>query len=647
MASRSGSRIGRRKAVLGGASVALGAAPAFAAAGLVRLRLLETSDLHMFVYAYDYYHTRPDATVGLARVASLIRAARAERPNSMLFDNGDIIQGSPLGDYETQPGVLLPGQVHPMFRAMDQLGYDAATLGNHEFNYGLDFLDRALAGAAFPFVCANLDRTDGKPYLPRTIVLERVFTAEDGSRQVLRIGVIGFVPPQIMVWDRAKLAGRVGTADIVEAAVRHVPDLRARCDLLVALCHSGIQTGPRLTGDENASYHLAQVPGIDVIFTGHSHRVFPGPDYAGRRGVDAVRGTLNGVPAVMPGYWGSHLGVIDLTLVRDADRWRVADFAVEARPIYKRENGVVLALAQDDPGVLGAAASEHTATIAWVQRPAGELARPVASFFALVGDDSVVSLVNAAQLWYARSLLATTPFADLPLLSAAAPFKAGGISPQNYVDLSGGGIAVKDVADLYPFPNTLCAVRVSGAGVREWLERSAEAFNRIDPAGAPMQELIARTPSYNFDVIEGVTYRIDLAQPNRYATDGTLARPEAHRILDLRFQGAPIDPAQVFVVLTNNYRADGGGRFPGLSGGDVVVLRAPDTNRDVVQRYIQGNGRIDPRPAGTWTFAPFGRPVRVAFSSSPDGVRHLAALPALGPAPGGRDGFARYTLDLT
>ena len=642
-----------RRALLqaSGGMVASHAASASAVApARVQLRLLGTSDLHMFIDAYDYYHARPDPTVGLAKVAGLIRTARAEAANSLLFDNGDMIQGNPLGDYmarawsepAAEPGI---GAVHPMFRAMNLLGYDAGTLGNHEFNYGLAFLDRALTGAAFPVVCANVDHADGRSYVPRSVVLERELRAADGAAHRLRIGVIGFVTPQITVWDKANLEGHVTTSGIVAAAAREVPTLRSRCDLLVALCHSGISTAPATGNDENAAFHLASVPGIDVIFTGHTHRVFPGADYAGLRGVDSVRGTLNGVPAVMPGYWGSHLGVIDLDLRRDeAGFWSVGGSTVEARPTSRHAGGHLTPLVESDPAVCAAVEPEHAATIAWVAQPAGKLARPITSFFALAGDDAVVSLVNDAQRWYARALLAGTPLADLPLLSAAAPFKAGGFSPQNFVDLRAGTIAIRDVADLYAYPNTLCIVRMTGAGLREWLERSAAVFNQVDPARSEPQALIdARVPSYNFDVIAGLNWRIDLTQPARYSAEGVIVHSNAHRILDFRLGGEPIGSAREFLVVTNNYRADGGGRFPGLRGGDEVVVRAPDTNRDAILRYIRQSGEIDPPHGAAWSFAPLGRATTVVFNSAAEAADLPPGVRRLGPAA---RGFARFAIDL-
>nr|WP_321985030.1 bifunctional 2',3'-cyclic-nucleotide 2'-phosphodiesterase/3'-nucleotidase [uncultured Lichenicoccus sp.] len=622
-------------------------AQAGTAVAALKLRLLETSDLHMFVYDYDYYASRQDNTVGLAKVSTLITAARKEARNSLLFDNGDIIQGNPLGDYMALPGHLRLEAGHPMFRAMNLLGYDAATFGNHEFNYGLDFLHAALRTARFPFVCANIETLDGKPFAPPTMVLTRRFTDEAGQMQTVRIGVIGFVTPQIMVWDKTKLEGHIRTVDIVDAARRYVPDLRRQADIVVALSHSGIAGGERQGGEENASLHLAAVPGIDVIFTGHQHRVFPGPDYADVDGADAVRGTLGGKPAVMPGFWGSRLGIIDLTLEKNAaGAWSVAEFKVEPRPIYRREGRQAISLAADDARLLAAVAVEHQATLRWMEQPVGSTTRPINTFFSLIGNDPSLSLVNAAQLWYARPLLVATRYGHLPVLSAAAPFKAGGMGPDSFVDIQPGPLDMKDIANLYMFANTVCAVRCNGAEVREWLERSAAIFNRIDPAASEPQELVAaRVPSYMFDVISGVTYAIDLSQPERYGGDGRLVRPDAHRIVDLRHDDRPVDPAQEFIVVTNNYRADGGGGFSGTGGGRVV-LAAPDFNRDVIVRYVMAHRSITPAAEAVWRFAPLQHPVVLAFNGNAETAKHLGEHPGVIRLGDGPDGYTRYGLTL-
>ncbi|MDR3683528.1 MAG: bifunctional 2',3'-cyclic-nucleotide 2'-phosphodiesterase/3'-nucleotidase [Geothrix sp.] len=633
-----------RRALLQGAAALLLAPAAQAATGpVIKLRLLETSDLHTFDEDYDYFRDQSDETVGLTKVATLIRAARAQAPNSMLFDNGDTIQGNPLADYVAQPGNFPADGVHPTIRAMNTLGYDAATLGNHEFNYGLPFLITALQGAKFPLCSANLLHADGTPFLPPTLILERSFTAEDGSQHDLKIGVIGFLPPQITDWDQGHLHNRVQTIDIVDAALHHVPALRAQVDLLVALSHSGISTAPRRGGEENASYYLAAVPGIDVIFTGHSHRVFPGPDYAGMDGIDATRGTLGNVPAVMPGFWGSELGVIDLTLTRQDGRWSVSDFSTATQPISERADQTVTSLAANSPAIDAAVAPEHAKTLAWIRQPIGHLTRPVNSYFALIGTDSSLALVNTAQTWYARPLLPASA-AGIPVLSAAAPFKEGYQSPDNYVDLRTGTIAIKDVADLYMYPNTVAAVLVNGAELRDWLEHSAEIFNKIDPQDPEPQPLFNRyVPSYVFDVISGITYNIDITQPARFRAHGK--RDErAHRIVNLRYNGQPVTADQQFVVITNNYRADSGHitRNP-----DAVLLRAPDQTRDVIVRYILATKTIAVETPAIWSFAPIGSPVAVTFESAPAAAAFLLQQHNITTLGDAGDGYAQFVLTLS
>jgi len=624
--------------------------PHAAAPARLRLRLMGTSDLHANIFPYDYYRDRPDDTVGLARTAGLVAKARAEAHNSILLDNGDIIQGTPLGDYVALARGLKTGDIHPMIAAMNELGYAACTLGNHEFNYGLEFLETAIAGANFPAVCCNIFKPDGSFYIQPWLVLERAFRDEAGAEQPLRVGIIGFTTPQIMQWDHSHLAGRVTTIGIAEAARQYVPALRAQVDLVVALCHSGISRRPAPEpAEENAALALAQVPGIDAMFLGHQHLLLPGADFSGVAGVDVEKGALYSVPAFMPGFWGSHLGIIDLTLERVAAGWRVAAAIVEARPIYARDDRAVTPLIETAPNVLAAAQAAHDETLAYVRSPVGDIASPVQSFFALVADDPSVQIVNSAQSWYVRRLAASMPaLKDLAVLSAAAPFKSGGRGgPDYYTDVKAGPIAIKDVADIYLYPNTLRVVKVDGATLREWLERAAGAFRRIDPLASGEQALIEPAfASYNFDVIDGVTYAIDVTQPSRYDSEGDLVAPQARRIRDLSFEGKPIDARQTFLVATNNYRANGGGRFPGCDGS-TVVIEAPDANREVLTRYIVETKHVEPKADGNWRFAPWPASVVATFVTSL-AAAHVAApagvkLTPLGDAPGG---FAKYRVEV-
>ncbi len=635
--------------------IALHPFSARAQSGQAHLRIMETTDLHVHVFPYDYYADRPVDTVGLARTASLIQGVRDEATNSILLDNGDFLQGNPMGDYMAYERGMAEGDSHPIIAAMTALGFDASTLGNHEFNYGLDFLMNSLVGSGFPVVCANVVREMGASpvedttLLPPYVMLDREITDGAGATHPIRIGIIGFVPPQIMTWDRRHLEGSVMARDIVETARAYIPQMQEEgAELIIALSHSGMGAFEHNDGMENASIPLAAIEGIDAILTGHQHLVFPGPDFAETPGVDVAAGTIMGKPGVMAGFWGSHMGLVDLMLERDGNSWRIASHTSEARPIYRREEDrSITALVEDDAAVLAAAQAEHDATLDYVRRAVGETDAPLHSYFALVADDPSVQIVSNAQIWYIAQMMEGTENEGLPILSAAAPFKAGGRSgPEYYTEVATGPIAIKNVADLYLYPNTVRAVRVTGAEVREWLERSAGMFNQITP-GQPDQVLLNPDfPSFNFDVIDGVTYQINLGRPSRYNEDGEVVEADAHRIINLMFDGAPIDDAAQFIVATNNYRAGGGGSFPGASP-ENTVFEGPDTNRDVIVRYILDQGTISPAADANWTFAPMPD-TTVLFDTGPGAQAYVDSVQGvqIEAAGEGPDGFARYRITL-
>jgi 2',3'-cyclic-nucleotide 2'-phosphodiesterase / 3'-nucleotidase len=639
----------RRVLQTGVAATTLAAIPqlGWAAGPVVKLRILETTDLHVNILPYDYYRDAADDTVGLARTATLVKAARSEARNSLLFDNGDLIQGSPLGDFVAYRRGMKKGDTHPMVAAMNVLNYDCGTLGNHEFNYGLEFLQNSLGAAKFPLVCANVIKASGETLLKPWLVIDREFTDEAGAKQKLRVGVIGFVPPQIVQWDKAHLDGKATTVDIVDSAQKHVPDLKkAGADIVVALCHSGIAGGERKGGEENAALHLAKVEGIDVILTGHQHFTFPGgKEFNNIAGVDVQKGTLHGKPAVMAGFWGSHLGLVELELTKEGDAWKVANFRTEARPIYDRVDRKVVPKAESEVAVIAAVQADHDATLKYVREPVGTTAVPIHSYYSLVADDASVKIVTEAQAWYVADLLKTTPYKDLPLLSAAAPFKAGGRGGPNYfTEIKPGPLAIKDMADIYIYPNTIRAVKVTGAQVREWLERSAGIYNQIDPAKAGEQELInTKFPAFNFDVIAGVQYKIDPTQASRYDGDGKLVNADARRIKDLTYNGKPVTDDQVFIVATNNYRAGGGGNFPG-NDGSTIVLDAPDLTRDAIMRFIIERKEVAPKADGSWSLVTPQANVTMTFLTGPNAAAYQPAgikIEKMGDAP---EGFVKYRI---
>ena len=625
-----------------------------AGAAEVRLRILETTDIHMNLLSYDYYQDKPTDQYGLARTITLIKAARAEVSNSLLFDNGDLLQGNPLGDYVAKIQPLKEGEVHPAYRVMNQVGYDAANIGNHEFNYGLDYLRRSLAGATFPYVNANIYLADKNkdsanpthaftPY----VLLDRQVVDAAGKTHPLKIGVIGFAPPQILMWDKTHLEGRVVVRDVVETAKKYVPLMRAQgAQLVIAIPHAGFEKGSVAQFSENAVAPLAEVPGVDAILFGHSHAEFPSQAFADYPKVDIAKGTINGVAAVMPGRWGDHLGVIDLTLDNTRGAWKIVDRQASLRPIFDRT--AQKSVAAPDPLVASALAEVHAQALHYVRGKVTFTNTPIDSYFALVSDDPSVQIVANAQIAYTRRAMQGTDYEKYPVLSAAAPFKTGGRQGWSYyTDIAAGPLAINNVADLYIYPNTLKAMLLTGAEVKEWIEMSAGQFNQINPQGPALQPLLNEAfRAYNFDTLDGVRYEFDVTQPAKYSSTGALLVPTANRVKNLQYQGLPMDLSAKFIVATTNYRAFGGGNFPGLNSAKVV-FEAPEENRQVLIDYLRmmdalsPSKGINPAADGNWRIRPVPG-VRLTFLSGSGGQRYLAIHPQIQLIKDNGDGSALY-----
>lgn len=577
----------------------------------VDVRILATTDLHTNLVNYDYYQDKPAQNVGLAKTAVLIEDAKKENSNVLLVDNGDTIQGTPLGTYKAIVNPIKDGEQHPMYTALQKLGFDAGTLGNHEFNYGLDYLKKVIATAGMPIVNANVvDANTGAFVYDPYKIIKKTYTDKNGRSVDVNIGVTGIVPPQILSWDKANLEGKVKVNDSVEAIQAIIPEMRkAGADVVLVLSHSGIGDDKYEKGEENEGYQIASLPGVDAVVTGHSHAEFPSGNgtgfYEKYAGVDGVNGKINGTPVTMAGKYGDHLGVIDLNLRYTDGKWSVVGSKAAIRKIDTKSQAA-------DERITAIAKEAHEGTVKYVRQQVGTTSAPITSYFALVKDDPSVQIVNNAQIWYAKKELAGTPEANLPILSAAAPFKAGTRGDATaYTDIPAGPIAIKNVADLYLYDNVTAILKVTGAQLKEWLEMSAGQFNTIDPTSKEPQQLVnPNYRTYNFDVIDGVTYEFDVTQPNKYDREGKTVNSDASRVRNLKYQGKEVTADQEFIVVTNNYRANG--KFPGVRDASLNQLLGLE-NRQAIINYILEEKNINPSADGNWRFTDSIKGVDVRF----------------------------------
>ncbi|PHM63143.1 Adenosine synthase A [Xenorhabdus ishibashii] len=628
-------------------------------AATVDLRVMETSDIHSNLMDFDYFKDKSTEQFGLVRTVNLIKSAKAETTNAILVDNGDLIQGSPLADYMVAKG-LKQGEIHPAYKLMNTMGYTVGNFGNHEFNFGLDYLKQAIDGAKFPYINANIiDAKTGKNYFTPYIIVDTPVKDREGKEHTIKIGYIGFVPPQISIWDKANLNGKVVVNDITETAKKFVPQMKKEgADLIIAIPHSGFSQDPYKAMAENSVYYLSEVPGINAIMFGHAHGVFPSKEYAGIKGVNVANGTINGVPAVMPGQWGDHLGVVDMVINNDSGEWKVESAKAQTRPIYDKTHKK--ALVERDNKLAAIIEKDHLGTRKFVSKFIGKASDNMYSYLALIQSDPTVQIVNDAQVDYTKRFIQGDPNLDgLPVLAAAAPFKVGGRknAPADFVEVEKGDLTFRNAADLYLYPNTLVVVKATGADVVEWLECSAGMFNQIDPNSTKPQALLNwdgfRT--YNFDTITGVNYKIDLTQPAKYDTDCQLINKGANRIKDVTYQGKPIDPKVTFLIATNNYRGYGG-KFAG-TGEDHIAFASPDENRAVLASYIsritKEKGIVSTQAENNWSFLPIktDKKLDIRFETSPSEkaakfIKEHAQYP-MKYLKNDDTGFAIYQIDLT
>ncbi|MDP9865911.1 MULTISPECIES: bifunctional metallophosphatase/5'-nucleotidase [Streptosporangium] len=581
----------KQLAIVGVATLTALAVPAVAHASpdtSVTVTVMGTSDLHGNTLNWDYFKNAEFTDskgndVGLAKVSTLVNKIRAERgaDRTLLFDSGDTIQGTPLAYYyaKMEP-VNETGRLHPMARAMNAIGYDAVTLGNHEFNYGLPLLATWVRQMKAPVLGANAvhDRSGLPAYQPFTIKTMRI----KGERPV-RVGVLGLTNPGVAIWDKANVEGRLRFTDLVQSARKWVPVIRGLgADVVVVTAHAGDSGMSSYGGDlpvENASAMVAEeVPGIDAVLFGHAHN-----EVAQRYVTNKATGRQ--VLLTEPSKWGQRLSVIDFRLTKQRGRWTVTG---------KSSTTLNTNTVDEDPKIVALMKEQHDTTVKYVNTVVAQSKEELSAAESPYKDTPILDYIQKVQTETVKKALEGTADAGLPVLSIAAPFSRSATFPA-------GPVSVRDMAGLYIYDNTLMAVKLTGAQLKDYLEYSARYYNQLAPE-APV-DLAALTnangtPDYNYDQLSGVSYDVDVA------------KPVGQRIAGLSHQGQPVAADQQFVVAVNNYRQSGGGGFPHVTTAPVVYNAQVEIRQALID-HATATGVIDPAgfaEAG-WRLTRDGKPL--------------------------------------
>ncbi|PZU43447.1 MAG: bifunctional metallophosphatase/5'-nucleotidase [Arsenicicoccus sp.] len=540
------------------------------------LTMLATTDLHGRALNWDYFADRPYSEragfeTGLAKVATVVDSVRAARGEESVFvvDNGDFLQGTPLSYYYAKQEPVTETRVeHPMAAAFDAIGYDAQVVGNHEFNYGLDLLRAYEKDVDHPLLGANVLREGGeRPYL-RPYTIEKM---QVPGHKPVRVGIIGLTTPGSAIWDKGNVEGRVTFQDMVEAAEKWVPIVDRKADVVVVLSHAGVggtsSYGPEVPTENPSDVIARTVPGIDAMVVGHTHQNAPSQVV-----VNEVTG--EDVLLTQPYRWGATVSQVDIELEQVRGRWDVVGTSAQA---------LSTAGVEESPEVLAATAEAHATTVEYVNQVVATSAEELSARTSRYEDTAILDFIQDVQTDTVAAALEGTDRADLPVLSIAAPFSRDAVFPA-------GDVTIRDIAGLYIYDNTLEAVELTGAQLREYLEFSARYFTQVPATGDVDPETITNAvvdgapsgiPDYNFDILSGVEYDIDVAQP------------VGSRIVGLSYEGAPVADDDRFVVAVNNYRRSGGGNFPAISTAPVVYNEQLEIRQLLIER-AQEVGVIDP-----------------------------------------------------
>ncbi|MFD9432494.1 bifunctional metallophosphatase/5'-nucleotidase [Streptomyces sp. NPDC060002] len=554
------------------------------------LTVLGTTDLHGHVFNWDYfkdaeYKDAAGNAQGLARISTLVNQIRKEkgRENTLLLDAGDTIQGTPLTYYyaKVDPITAKGGPVHPMAQAMNAIGYDAAALGNHEFNYGIETLRKFESQLRFPLLGANaVDAKTLKPAFQPYVI--KTFCVK-GAPPV-KVAVLGLTNPGIAIWDKAYVQGKLAFPGLEEQAAKWVPKLKSLgADVVIVSAHSG-SSGTSSYGDqlpyvENSAALVAQqVPDIDAVLVGHAHVEIPE-----LKVVNAKTGKT--VVLSEPLAYAERLSVFDVELVFEKGRWTVESVA------SKVLNSNTVA---DDPKITKLLGDEHAKVVAYVNQVVGSATETLTTVEARYKDAPIIDLITRVQEDVVKAALAGTSYASLPVIAQASPFSRTS-------EIPAGEVTIRDLSSLYVYDNTLVAKLLTGAQVRAYLEYSAQYFVQTAAGAVVDTEKLtnaAGRPDYNYDYVSGLAYEIDIAQA------------AGSRIKNLTFGGVALDDAQQFVLAVNNYRANGGGAFPHVASAQELWAESTEI-RTRISEWVTAKGVLDPKDFASvdWKLTREGTPV--------------------------------------
>jgi 2',3'-cyclic-nucleotide 2'-phosphodiesterase/3'-nucleotidase len=572
---------------------------------------------------------------GLAQAAHLMSQLKQDCENCIVLDNGDFLQGAPICDLVAD-GALGLSAPHPVIEAMNCIGYDAVGLGNHEFDYGLPFLSQALSRAEFPIVCSNV-KTAFAPW-QEEVLLERTFVDTKGQPHNLTIGLFSLVPPQVREWYRVHFESKAVVSEFSSAAQERIASLKTRgADLVIALCHAGDVPYGKGGDKEPLASEITSIPGLDVVICGHTHRLSPGIGETRYTSRSRYGSGSAEVPLVLPGHNGQFVGCIELTLCQDSEGWRWTK--------AKRCN--VEVTSEADPEIDHIARPHVNRAAQSLASVVGHTDLAISTYFAVAECDPTTRIAAAAQAVAAKPLLEERGYKDMPTVVAAGPFRAGYDGPTCYAAVPKGPVTLADVYDIYPYFNALDAFEITGAQARDWLETSASALLQVAPGQQDQPLWNPGFPTYEFDSLLGLTYRIDLSRPPLYAKDRSqIENVPAGRIVDLCLNGAPLTDDARLVLVTNAYRGGGGGRFPHMVQSNRIALPFRDIRTSIQDLFAGGLTEAD-LPAPSWSFAPLPN-TSVTFETGfgADEFVPMSLTNRLESLGATEEGFQRFRLSL-